>query len=228
MNSLKLIFGTLFLFFCLSISAQNSPFRFGVNAGINTSNAMIGTVETNGTSFRLGYQIGVTVDYAISQEFYLLSGLSFISKGSKIEDLVYMSYDGGTPDFTHKFEQQYLQLPLYGAYKLSLSKDFNLMFGAGPYFAYGIGGKTNETLNGGSVWGDGTSEREYKTFGKNDEYSYYDRLKRFDFGLGALVNLEYKKINFNISYEQGITNIAKNDSYKYRNYSLAFSVGYKF
>lgn len=227
MNLLKLIFGTFLLSFCISLSAQDSPVRFGVNAGVNLSDAMIGTAETNGSSFRLGYQVGVTVDYAISPKFYVLSGLSFITKGSKIEDLDYTSYTGGFPDFTHKFEQQYLQLPLYGAYKLNLSNDLDLMLGVGPYFAYGIGGKTKKKLNGGGIWGDGTSEREYKTFGKNEEV-YQDVLKRFDFGVGALVNLEYKKVNFNIGYEQGITDIARSDYYKYRNYSLTFSAGYKF
>lgn len=229
MNSLKLTLGTFFLFICVSLSAQNSPFRFGINAGINASNAMIGTAETNGSSFRFGYQAGVTVDYAISRKFYALTGLSFIVKGSKIEDLDYTSYVGGVPNFTHKFEQQYLQLPLYGAYKLSLSNDLSLMFGVGPYFAYGIGGKTKKTLNDGAVFGDGTSVREDKTFGKDtDQYYNNENLKRFDFGVGVLANLEYRKVNFNLGYEQGISNIAESDQYKYRNCSLTFSVGYKF
>jgi len=227
MNSLKLVFGTLLLFICTNMSAQNSPFRFGVNAGINASNAMISAAETNGSSFRVGYQIGATVDYAISEKFSILSGLSFITKGSKIEDLDYTDYLGGTPDFTHKFEQQYIQLPLYGAYKVNLSDDLAVTFGVGPYFAYGIGGKTKEILNK-STWGDGTSEREYKTFEKNDNYLYYKELKRFDFGLGALVSLEYQKINFNIGYEHGVTDITETNYYKYRNYTLTFSVGYKY
>lgn len=227
MNTSKLIFLTLALFLCINASSQNSPFRFGVNAGMNLSNAMIGTVETNGSSFRTGYQIGLTVDYAISGKFNILSGLSFIVKGSQIEDLDYMSYTGGTPDFTNKFEQQYIQLPLFGAYKINLSDDLNLMFGIGPYFAYGVGGKSKRILNRG-VYGDGSTEREFDTFGDNEEYTYFDQLKRFDFGLGALVNLEYKKINLNIGYDQGLTNSAQSEYYEYRNYSLIFSLGYKY
>ncbi|MDR1202712.1 MAG: PorT family protein [Tannerellaceae bacterium] len=227
MNVLKLSFLSFFLLVSTSVFSQNSPFRFGVNAGVNMSNAMLDNVDTNGSSFRVGYQIGLTVDYTISQRFNILSGVYFITKGSKIEDLDYTNYTCGTPDFTHKFEQQYLQLPLYGAYKFNLSDDLNLGFGIGPYFAYGIGGKSKETLNN-SVWGDGTSEHEYKTFGKNEEYLYYQELKRFDFGLGALVNLEYKKFNLDISCDQGFLDIARNTRYEHRNYSLTFSIGYKY
>jgi hypothetical protein len=227
MNVLKLSFLSFFLLVGTSVFSQSSPFRFGVNAGVNMSDAMIGTAKTNGSSFRVGYQIGATVDYAISQKFTILSGVYFITKGSKIEDLDYTSYIGGIPDFTHKFEQQYLQSPLYGAYKLHLSDDLNVRFGIGPYFAYGIGGKTKKILNG-SIWGDGTSEHEYKTFEKSEEHEYYKELKRFDFGLGALVNLEYKKFNLNISYDQGLLDIAKDTGYEHRNYSLTFSIGYKY
>ncbi|MDR1090702.1 MAG: PorT family protein [Prevotella sp.] len=227
MNVLKLSFLSFFLLVGTSVFSQSSPFRFGVNAGVNMSDAMIGTADTNGSSFRFGYQIGLTVDYAISQKFNILSGVYFITKGSKIEDLDYTSYLCGIPDFTHKFEQQYLQLPLYGAYKFNLSDDFNVRFGIGPYFAYGIGGKSKKTLNG-SVWVDGTSEREYKTFGKSEDSWYNEELKRFDFGLGALVNLEYKKFNLNISYDQGLLDIARSTGYEYRNYSLTFSIGYKY
>lgn len=227
MNKLKHFLFAILLFLCISTSAQDSPFRFGVNAGINMSNATIGTALTNGTSFRIGYQIGLTVDYAINQDFYILSGISFTTKGSKIEDLNYDDYIGGTPDFTHKFEQQYIQLPLYGAYKVNIGKDLDLMFGFGPYFAYGVGGKINQKLHN-SAWSGGITEREYKTFGNADEDFSYDNLKRFDCGLGALINLEYKLINLNLGFEYGLTDISKTDSYKYQNYNLSFSVGYKY
>lgn len=227
MNLFKCLFLTLALSLCIGATAQDSPFRFGINAGINLSNVTIGTAKTNGTSFRVGYQVGLTVDYAISSNFYLLSGLSFTTKGSKIEDLDYEDYIGGMPDFTNKFEQQYIQLPLYGAYKMNLSNDLNLMFGIGPYFAYGVGGKSKQELNSGQ-WSGGITEREFNTFGKNEDPLFTNELKRFDCGLGALVNLEYKRINLNIGYEHGLTNISKIDSYKYRNYNFTFSVGYKY
>ncbi len=230
----KVFFIAIILFFGLNVSAQNSPFRFGIKAGLNLSSATVG--DATDTDFKTGYHIGGTVDYLLPKNFLIQSGLYFSTKGSKIDKLNGSDYIPTAPDFTHTFNELYLELPIHGAYKLNVSNHFNVVFGVGPYFGYGIGGKTKEKLNSGT-WSGGITEHEWDTFGDGvyDEglsHLHGETLKRFDFGIGAGIDLEYRKFILGIGYECSLINIADNeDSYQksqYRNSNIQISVGYKF
>lgn len=221
----KIYLLTFILFLGINASAQNSPFQFGVKAGINMSNAGIDNKDAD-PKLKIGYQIGMTVDYTFTQSWLIQSGLSFTAKGSKIDDFYAGRMDGsdgrGT---THSFNQLYIQLPVYAAYKVDVSDNLGIVIGAGPYIAYGIGGKTKEKLHK-AIFGDGSTERKFDTFGNaNDDI---EQLNRFDFGLGLNVSAEYGKIVVGLGYEHGITNIAAYDGMKYRNRNAALTLGYKF
>ena len=227
MNNYKLIASIAFLLICFQVKAQDSPFRFGVKAGATVSNALIGDGGKKGTSLRVGYQMGVTIDYEINETYSILSGLSFITKGSKIESLGYKHYINETSYSLYKYEEQYLQIPFLAAYTLNLIPDLNLIFAVCPYFAYGIGGNS-KLLSDDETGGNGSIEYTFKTFKKEKEPPYPYYLKPFDFGAAVQISLQYKLLFVNAGYDQGIINISGTDIFQYRNYSFLFSVGLKY
>jgi|GEM_PF-389009 len=214
---------------------EQRAFRFGVMAGANISTAFAGA---GSSTFKPGYQAGLAFDYAFSQKFLLQSELSFIDKGSKLHNFMSNNYVGGTPDWTDIIDQQYVALSLFATRRVTLSRGWDFLYGAGPYFAYGVGGKDRHTLNNG-VYGDGTNELTYKTF-ETTWFSYTDPylgvytmpedaiLRRFDFGLGLRAGVEYRRISLSLGFDQGLINIAVNRDYLYINSCLSLSAGYKF
>ncbi|WP_291530562.1 porin family protein [Bacteroides sp. UBA939] len=231
----KVFFTAAVLFFSLNLLAQDSSFRFGVKAGLNLSTAIVN--EATNTRFKTGYHIGGTVDYLLPKNFLIQSGLYLSAKGSKIDNLYGSNYMGGKPDFTHTFNQFYLELPIRGAYRLNVSNDFNIVLGVGPYLGYGIGGKTKQKLNSGT-WSEGNTEIEWDTFGngvfdEGRDYLRGETLKRFDLGIGFGVDLEYRKYVLGIGYQCSVMDIASDDYYypdlRYKNsVNIQISVGYKF
>ena len=218
------------LFVCLnmSVSAQTSSFRYGFKAGLNLSTALV--EEARSCKLKPGFHVGPTVEYSLSQRFYIQSGLLLSMKGSKIEALNSGNYIGGEPNFTHTFNQFYLELPLYGTYKASISRNIDIALGVGPYFGYGMGGKIKR------IWADEETETKWDTFkdGVFDESRDWLRgesLKKMDFGVGIKVDLEYDKYVFGIGFGSSIIDIAEKHGYQgfqYRNFNINVSMGYKF
>ncbi|NDW19324.1 PorT family protein [Dysgonomonas sp. 216] len=222
------------LLFCLNINLlAQTPIRFGVKAGLNMSTAFV--EDASESKFRLGYKVGATAEYSFNRNFMIQSGLFFSVKGSKLEDLNVNDYVGGTPDFTHTFNQLYLELPLYGSYKLHVRDNLNVVLGAGPYIGYGIGGKTKQKLNNGT-WSNGVTQIEWDTFGdgvfdENRDWLRGESLKRFDFGAGIKADLEYCKYILGVEVSSSVINIADKPDYKdftYHNFNVCVSLGYKF
>lgn len=212
----------------INVSAQNSDFRFGVRGGMNLSTALVNDVGTN--KFKVGYHIGATVEYQLPKDFLIQSGLFFSAKGSKLGSLNSGSYVGGDPDYTHTFNQLYLEVPIYVAYSVSVSDNVKLVFGGGPYLGYGVGGKTKEKLNH-SVWGDGSTQKSWNTFGSDNDMLDNETLNRFDFGIGLKTDLEYNRYTFGIGASFSIIDLMNSDNspdLNYRNVNLSLSLGYRF
>jgi len=224
------------LFVCLNIntSAQTNSFRFGVKAGLNLSTASVS--DASESKYKSGYQFGTTVEYSLSKNFLIQSGLFFSAEGSKIEDMNMSNYQGLPRGFTNTvFNQLYLELPLYGTYKMNISDNLNIAFGIGPYFGYGIGGKSKLKLNNGYV----KIEIEWDTFGDEFFNYYYDgirnvrlgeSLNRSDFGVGFKVDVGYYNYVLGIGLTSGIIDIAKKQQgySEYKNKNINISIGYKF
>lgn len=215
-----------------TVSAQTYPFRFGVKAGLNLSTAEVD--DAADSKFRAGYNVGVTVDYLLPRNFMIQSGLLFTAKGSKQEKLNGSDWIPSSPDMTHTFNQLYLEIPVYAAYKIGVSRDMGIVVGAGPYVAYGLGGKTKQKFHNTT-----SSDSEYKwdTFGDgiyDDDRDHLrgETLNRFDFGGNIKVDLEYYKYVWGVGVSSSIINIRNKDNtyedMKYRNFNIDISLGYKF
>lgn len=192
----KVSFLAIALLIGINASAQDSPLSLGVKAGVNLSNAM---GEIKDPSAKVGFNAGLTADYAFTPNWYLQTGLEFTMKG-------YKQTKGGLDTSTNPM---YIQLPIHGAYKLPITESTKLVFHAGPYVALGVGGKVE---NAGV---------------KADFFSKY-YAKRFDAGLGGGVGVEFGAVSVNLGCDFGLVNISQLDNYSTKNQNAYLSLGYRF
>lgn len=179
------------------VNAQENPVTFGVKAGVNLS-TFGGDMKNTKSAFK--YQFGITADIELAQKFYLLTGLDLQTKGVKYEPK-------SEPDI--KYNPMYLQIPVHLGYKIELLPGTKLVINAGPYIAYGIGGKAK---------GGGSSE---KIFGN-------DKFNRLDFGVGGGIGLEFGKFCVNGGYDLGLRNISDMKNTNIKNRNIYMTLGYKF
>jgi len=205
----------------ISLNAQDKPLTFGVKAGMNLAN--FGGDGADGMDAKIGFNVGVTVDYALTQDLYLLTGLEFTMKGAKDkgsismidEDFEVVSFEG-----KQTCNPMYLQVPIHLGYKLAIDDNTKIVLHAGPYLAYGVGGKVNTK---------GTYTEAGQAFSIDSDTDFFgkDKFKRFDLGLGLGVGAEFGKIGVGLGYDFGLLNIADGGD-KVRNMNASLTVGYKF
>jgi hypothetical protein len=131
------------------------------------------------------------------QYFSIGSGLEFIGKGAKLQA------GGGT------IALNYLEIPIDALYHYTFGPG-SLYGGLGPYFAYGIGGK--------SIIG-GYSQ---SSFSNGNFY-------RFDAGIGFRLAYQLDMgIVFGLSYDLGLVNTAYSDQgAEYNNRCFSINAGYQ-
>jgi hypothetical protein len=133
-------------------------------------------------------------------KFKLLTGLQFIGKGYKSVNNV----------FNSTIKLNYLEIPVYAIYEHPVGTGY-LFGGAGPYFAYGIGGKVK------------SGNFSMSSFGENT-----GGYKRFDMGLGMLGGYRMANgISIYLSYELGLANIAySSQDFTAKNRAFGLNVSY--
>ncbi len=183
--------------------------KFGIVAGPNFSSATTKSAGDKETGdLIVGVRAGVTADLPLADEFFIGTGLLFTGKGNKAGD-------------NFKTTLSYLQLPINFLFKPEVGNGW-LNLGAGPYVAYGLGGKHKGTVSNVSA--------EWKAF--DDESNIINgKLKRFDAGLGIVAGYELKAgFNFGINADLGLVNAYDNtdNDRSWKNTSFGVYVGYKF
>lgn len=199
-------------------NAQDNVAIVGVRGGINLSGQDGVPRGELGSYAKVGFNIGVTVDFRLSDEIYLLTGLEYTIKGSKDNRYLEPSADDQEAHYyITKEKPAYLQFPLHVGYLWAINRDFRLMLHVGPFMAYGIGGKVDRKW----VYEDRTVTGSVDCFGPGSG--------RFDWGLGGGVNTEYDRYVLAIGYDRGLRNFAPgyNDG-KARTRNMYISLGYLF
>ncbi|MBD8346368.1 MULTISPECIES: porin family protein [unclassified Dysgonomonas] len=216
----KLSIVALMLVMGFGASAQHVlPVRFTLEGGLNISNSSWDASYLDKKA-RLGFQIGMMVEYPVTDAFYVQSGLSYTRKGAKVEGYR-KEANGGDLNREITMNQMYLQIPLYAAYKIEVVPGTKIVFNAGPYIAQGIAG-TSKVPGKITFWNDNyLATGEFSTFGGHDS------LKRFDFGLGGGAGVEFASVVVTLRYELGLTDIGK-EELSYKNRNAAITLGYKF
>ncbi len=201
--TLKTFLIAVFAMVCLFTSAQEKNFILGVKGGFSMADFQ----DSKHTKSRLGIVAGVTVDYQIKGDLFVLSGLEYVVKGTKV--------DGGEGN-GDGISLNYLQLPVHFGYKYELTPDIKLVGDIGPYLAYGISGKIKYNAIGDY------EAYEIDAFGD-------DAYKNFDFGLGLGVGVEVSQLNLRIGYDYGLSKINDFQSIvEIDNACITLTAGYKF
>lgn len=214
MNLKSTIVTIALLMFGLSLNAQDKKVTAGVKAGMNLSTI---TGDADDVDSKFGYHVGVTIDYELTENLFLMSGVEFTTKGAKEKGEMETGYDWNA-DVELTVNPMYLQVPIHFGYKLDIAKETKMVFRAGPYVAFGVGGKAK--LTGNYIADEKTNV--FKTNG----------YKNFDFGFGLGTGVEFKKYALNVGYDFGVTNIDntkdKDERETFRNGNFHIGLGYKF
>lgn len=205
----------------------------------------------------LGFRFGAGFEFPINRTWSMQTGLQVLNRKYSFNDTdeaFFTTEEGGkgfmAVEAKSKTNAFYVQIPLKVAAYLPLSNSCGLQFSAGPYVAYGIGGKSNldlafsytESISpdndniGGSHNVSEAIHTKHKTFDKDGG------LKRLDIGLSLGVDVKYKQLFVGIGAEYGLLPIDKEfpkDFFKYalqkdqtlvspHNLGVEFHVGFCF
>lgn len=186
-NMKKIIVGIMAVLFSAPSFAQftsggfsldeNSVY-YGVRIGINFARLGGDLYDDLGT--KVGMNLGGVIGLRLSQSapVFLESGLYYTERGGK--------------DGKDKASLTYLEIPILIKYGIQLSNDVVLLPYVGPYFSYGIAGKT-------------------KIKDLNINESSYDYFKHGDMGFKFGCGVEYNNLYAEAGYQIGVTNIAKDN-----------------
>ena len=202
MKKIKLSLVIALLSMVSLVSAQHTS--YSIKGGLNMSN-FYGD-ELNDKNMKTGFHIGVGADFEFAPNMAIQTGLLFSSKGAKY------TYSSAEIDVN----ANYLQLPIHFAYKIDVMPGTRVVLHAGPYVAYGIGGKTS------------AGNLEVDTFKDDSSVNAFNGLKPFDAGLGLGVGAEFGPILVDLGWDMGLTNISRIDNADLKTQNAYLSVGYKF
>lgn len=143
-------------------------FGWMTGEGIDASGAV--------TGLNLGGVIGLRVSGTVP--VFLESGLYYTQRGGKEGD--------------YKMKLKYLELPILIKYGIQLNDEFAVLPFIGPYFSYGIGGKSSVK-------------------GSEERHSSFNDVKHGDMGLKLGAGLEYNMLYVEAGLQFGIADISQSN-----------------
>ncbi len=220
----------LFLAVVLLCSAQSfGQIKYGVKVGANYSTLHCDFdsdyADEPETKMKLGIQFGFITEIPLIEEsgLSLQPALLYNNKGCGLDlkKMIEKELDVDVDDYTGytRYIYHYIELPVNAVYKYN-----NLQFMAGPYFALGVSGKfknafsfevMNEQFNNNDIFLEDVFDIK-PVSGVIDDDRLEDLLedddladiyRAFDAGLNFGVGYEYNKMQFNINYSLGLTNM---------------------
>ncbi|MDR0295589.1 MAG: PorT family protein [Prevotellaceae bacterium] len=177
----------------LTTSVAQAQFKIGARAGFSLTN-LSGFAE--GNKMKPGLQIGIVGDYALSHAFSLQSGILYATQGCNYKGS-YMDYH---IEMKGTYHLNYIQMPVHAQYKIDLG-GIKLLFQAGPYLGYGLGGKVKMDVIVNGVKDDPINEKIKMGSGKDNQY------KVLDFGLGFGAGLQFGNLQAALGYQFGLVDL---------------------
>lgn len=180
-----------------------SQFKYNVQAGVNFSSMTNNSLPNS--SLKIGFRVGLGINYNFSEYFSVDPSLLLVSKGYK------------QSDFNFSVNPLYIQLPINATLNLPLTKDIKLLIGAGPYAAIGIGGKGSVKLETGEVLSD-------SPVFSNNVLSMISYKNKFDAGLNASVGIMVRNIVLSAGGEWGFLPLNNMDYNGKKNFNNGFNI----
>lgn len=202
--------------------ANAGDFNIGIVAGGGLSNIRMDD-QKNVTYERksiANIQGGVVIDYAFVDNFFLEAGATFQRKGNKQTAELQASAMGisYSTKSTMTANMFYVEVPVTLNYRIPIG-DMGLIPQAGPYVAFGVGGKTksstefdtnNETIKK-YLEQMGSEDSEYDSFGD-------DGAEKLDFGVRLGLGLAFsEKLKFTVGYDLGLLDNVRGDNVDFKN-----------
>jgi hypothetical protein len=177
--------------------------KIGPTAGLNLSTM---TLKSMGVSLDpktlVGFNVGVISEFNLKGNLALQPSLLFSTKGSKFSVL----------EEDMKISPSYIEIPVNAVYKFGTGSP-KYFLSAGPYFAFGIGGKVD--------YGGESADIAYGSDDSSD-------MKAFDYGLNLGAGVEINRLVISAHYGLGLTNLAPvtTDDTKMKNNVIGISISY--
>jgi hypothetical protein len=225
---------TLILLFSLAatVNMANAQTKVGVKAGMNFSNVRLNEENESkaNTQSIPGVVLGLTVDIPVACDFYIQPAIQYSRKGYKQKT---GGFYGTATNF--KVNVSYVEVPVNILYKPCVGTG-RLLIGAGPYIAYGMGGKWKSDNR--VVMGDISIGNTGDVIFRNDamdggDINSYIYGKRLDYGLNFLAGYEFfRKLSFQLGGQLGLANLKPEvngvkRTGKLKNAGFSISVGYQ-
>jgi hypothetical protein len=209
--------------------------QIGVRAGFNAYNVISKDRNDNelydNTRLNPGFHVGVTYDYLIGKDFYVQPAVLFSTKGYRIKRVEENS------SIESYMDPYYVEVPVNFLYAPKLGKG-RLLLGAGPYIAYGIGGR-------GQYYGKNIEEGVVKRTDQSADLQFLNDTKEiktgkwaygktWDYGVQILEGYEFnERLSFQINAQLGLADIHPDingvkSTNKIKNIGFGISVGYIF
>jgi len=198
----------IFFMVAVMIAAMSASFAqdftFGARVGMNVANitgdwkdTQLGDVHS-----KMGLKAGFAACFPLFDNIYLEPGLYFSAKGSRTE---YSKLNTKT-----YCNLNYIEIPLNGVYKYEVNSNFAVRGHFGPYFAFGVFGKTKTEV-------DGKVDKDSKVKNFDDGHNKANEPHRdysaFDFGLDFGAGIEFSVCYLGVQYDLGLTDFNRNRYY---------------
>lgn len=164
---------------------------------------------------KIGYNVGVKGEFFFKEDKGLYLDMGIMVTNKNWETPYYYNIEDNSASRWNA-NPHYLNIPIHIGYMMPLSKKVSVFVNAGPYLGIGLFGKYNMTTGNTNT-----------TVANN---IFNDYLKRFDYGIGGKIGIEYAKhIQLSVGYDWGLKNL-KTNMYPmdYKNRSFEISCTYIF
>ncbi|WP_420187928.1 porin family protein [Bacteroides pyogenes] len=195
--------GLIFVLFALVSIVSYSQVSWNAKVGMNLSNV----TQIDDSKVKAGFQAGVGMEYAFNELWSIQPSLLFTTKGFKLD----------AAGKTLTANPMYLELPVMAAVRFAVADGQNVVIKAGPYIAYGLGGKYKFAGEKVDFFGD------TKVAG----VTVVKGADKFDAGLGVGVAYEINRIFIDLTGEIGLTKLYDAEKSP-KNMNFSVGVGYKF
>ncbi len=218
----------------LAFAVLSSPvvcqaqFRVGPTLGINLSSIQESRDlkefrEEVNKSPLLRLQLGATAEYALSDQFYLQSGL--LVNGAGVRYKAEASGGGIDVEASESALLTYLDIPLTARYQFAEFDDFSLSAWGGFIAGFAVAGRSKSKV---TINGESESDSESLSFGSSDD----DDLKGIDFrlALGMIAESAEYPVQLKVAINQGLVNLLPIDldGFAQRNFLFSISASYFF
>lgn len=211
----------LILLLASTVITASAQISFNVKGGLNLSRYM--GEDTSNSNIKPGVKIGLGMEYQFNELFSIQPSLYFSQKGSKSSlEKIEHNYSSTTELYKKiSINQMYLELPINAQFRFKIDRNTNFFVAAGPYFAYGVGGKMKERVEQIKNSNSSVTNNKIDSFSENGA-----NIRPFDMGLNLGFGVEYN--SFIAGIDSGLGFINLQDDVDMKNMNFSFMVGYKF